>query len=263
MSRFSVGAVCALLTLAGLTMSGHLGAQEENNSPGLEAANHTEVKNAEERIEAILDRRLKAPLEFEEEPLSDACAQIADEYELLIQFDNAAFDEIAISPDTEFTLAPVRNVMLRSALNLMLKQPGLEDLTYIIENEVLLFTTEERANESLVTRVYRVDDLDCSESALDSKSLPQSQVRSSKRSEKSKQPNRSTRCRKVNYYGSLPQVIVDCIDFDSWQRNGTGEGEIYVMKPGILVVSQTRKVHRKIIELLADLRDVSAEIRGK
>lgn len=263
MSRFSVGAVCALLTLAGLTMSGRLGAQEENNSPGLGAASHAEVENAEERIEAILDQRLKTPLEFEEQPLSDACAQIADEYELPIMFDNAALDEIAISPDTEVTLAPVQNVMLRSALNLMLKQPGLEDLTYIIENEVLLFTTKERANEFLITRVYRVDGFDCGESAPDSKSLLQSQARGSRRSEKSEQPNRSATCRKGSFYGSLPQVIVSCIEFDSWQENGTGEGDIRVMKPGMLVVSQTREVHRKIDEFLVDLREVSAEIRGK
>ncbi len=263
MSRFSVGAVCALLTLTGLTMSGHLGAQEENNSPGLEAADQAEVENAEERIEAILDQWLKSPLEFEEEPLFDACAQIADEYALPIMFDNAALDEVAISPDIEVTLAPVQNVMLRSALNLMLKQPGLGDLTYIIENEVLLFTTEERANESLITRVYRVDGFDCGESVSGSKSFSQSQDRGGRRPEKFAQPNRSTTCHQVDFYGSLPQVIVNCIESDSWQINGTGEGEIHVMKPGILVVSQTRKVHRKIIEFLADLRDVSAEIREK
>jgi len=114
---------------------------------------------SEERIQTILREPLKAPLEFEEQPLSDAMAQIADEYELPIQFDNAALDEIAISPDTEVTLPALRNVSLRSALNIMLKQPGLEDLTYIIEEEVLLITTEERANESLKVKVYPVADL--------------------------------------------------------------------------------------------------------
>ncbi len=114
---------------------------------------------SEERIQSTLREPLKAPLEFEEQPLSDAMAQIADEYQIPIQFDNAALDEIAISPDTEVTLPALRNVTLRSALNIMLKQPGLEDLTYIIEEEVLLITTEERANESLKVKVYPVADL--------------------------------------------------------------------------------------------------------
>ncbi len=114
---------------------------------------------SEERIHTILREPLKAPMEFPEIPLSDVMAQIADEYEIPIQFDNAALDEIAISADAEVTLAPLRNVSLRSALNIMLKQPGLEDLTYIIEEEVLLITTEERANESLKVKVYPIADL--------------------------------------------------------------------------------------------------------
>ncbi len=114
---------------------------------------------SEEHIHSVLREPLKAPLEFQEQPLSDVMAQIADEYEIPIQFDSGALDEVAISSDTEVTLAPLRNVTLRSALNIMLKQPGLEDLTYIIEEEVLLITTEERANESLKVKVYPVADL--------------------------------------------------------------------------------------------------------
>ncbi len=240
MSRFSVGAACALLTLVGLALSARLGAQEEGNSRDVVASQtmlpyHRIAKNAEDRIEAVLDGRLKAPMEFLDIPLADVMTQIADEYEIPIQFNNAALDEIAISTDTEITLATLQNVSLRTALNIMFKQPGLEDLTYVVEDEVLMITTEERANGTLRIHVYRVDDLDWG-------------------------VNRSSS--KENYYSSLPQVIVSVVEVDSWQENNTGEGTILIMEPGVLVVSQTRRVHQKIGELLDDLRDTIAEIEG-
>ncbi len=114
---------------------------------------------SEERIQAILREPLKAPLDYEDEPLIDVLQQLQEEYEIPIQIDTAALDELAISPETEVTAAGLRNISLRSALNLMLRQPGLEDLTYVFDQEVLLITTIEKANETLQVKVYPVADL--------------------------------------------------------------------------------------------------------
>lgn len=113
---------------------------------------------AEEAIQSALRESLKTPISYEGEQLNIILETIADEYNIPIIFDKAALDEVAISPESEVTIN-LRNVSLRSALNLMLKEPGLEDLTYVIDEEVLLITTEEKANETLKVKVYPVADL--------------------------------------------------------------------------------------------------------
>ncbi|NOZ41371.1 MAG: VWA domain-containing protein, partial [Planctomycetes bacterium] len=113
---------------------------------------------AEESIQAALRETLKTPLNYEAEPLNIVLEAIADEYNIPIVFDKAALDEVAISAESEVSIV-LRNVSLKSALNLMLKEPGLEELTYVIDDEVLLITTEEKANETLKNKVYPVADL--------------------------------------------------------------------------------------------------------
>ena len=41
----------------------------------------------------------------------------------------------------------------------MFKQPGVEDLTYVIDDELLLITTQDRADATLKVKVYPVADL--------------------------------------------------------------------------------------------------------
>ena len=113
---------------------------------------------AEESIQAALRETLKTPLNYEAEQLDVVISEIADEYNIPIIFDKAALEEVAISPESEVSVN-LRNVSLRSALNIMLKEPGLEDLTYVIDDEVLLITTEEKANATLKVKVYPVADL--------------------------------------------------------------------------------------------------------
>ena len=113
---------------------------------------------SEERIQSILREPLKAPLQHDEEPLNEIIDQLKEEYDIPIVIDEAALDQLAISPETEVTVN-LSNISLRSALNLMLKKPGLEDLTYVLDQEVLQITTSEKANETLKVKVYPVADL--------------------------------------------------------------------------------------------------------
>jgi len=113
---------------------------------------------AEERIQTALRGPLKLPLDFIDTPLLDVMTQLSEDYEIPIQFDRSALDEVAISPDTEVTIT-ISNVSLRSALNLMLKEPELQDLTYVIDDEVLLITTKDVADATLKVKVYPVADL--------------------------------------------------------------------------------------------------------
>lgn len=195
-----------------------------------------------EGIKAVLDSPLKAPLLYDEQPLNEIINELQEVYNLPILFDNAALDEVAISPDTQVTIN-LRNISLRSALNLMLRQPGLEDLTYVVDEEVLLITTEEKANEKLVVQVYQVDDLIMG---------------------LSQHPGANEK----NPYSSLVQVIMSCVAYDTWMANGSGEGTVQLMQPGMLVVTQTSVVHEKLAALLEKLRetrkaiDQSADSKG-
>ena len=130
----------------------------DEESAGETAREDHRGESATVRIEAALDEQLKSPLQYEDQPLNEVIDTLQEEYDIPILFDVAALEEVAIAPETEVTIN-LRDISLRSALNLMLRQPGLEDLTVVIDEEVLLITTEEKANEKLTVEVYRVDDL--------------------------------------------------------------------------------------------------------
>lgn len=190
--------------------------------------------NAARRIERILDQPLRSPLEYPETPLNTIAGILSQEYELPIVFDTAALDAIAASPEVQVSIN-IQNVSLRSALELMLAQ--LEDITYVIDQEVLLITTEDEAQTRLETRVYRVDDL------LHSGASPASEIDEDR-------------------FETLLDIIVSTVECDSWQENGTGEGEIQSFQPGMFVVSQTQRVHEKVVDLLAEMRRVKSEIEA-
>lgn len=113
---------------------------------------------AEERIQSALRSPLKRRWSYDGETMDVIMEEIEEEYEIPIVFDKAALDEVAISPESEVSI-DIDNVSLRSALNIMFKEPGLEDLTYVIDDEVLLITTNDQADATLKVKVYPVADL--------------------------------------------------------------------------------------------------------
>lgn len=193
----------------------------------------TGAGEAERRIEATLREPLRSPMDFIETPLSAIMQVIAEEYDLPIQFDESALEAVAQSPDTEVTLNVRGDISLRSVLDLMFKRT--EDLTYMIDHEVLLITTEDEANSRLEVRVYRVDDL----------LVPEGEGGAFAGEED---------------YDTLVDTIVANIEVDSWMENGTGEGEIQPFAPGMLVISQTRRVHEQVGQLFETLRAVKTDV---
>lgn len=226
MWRVVCGLCCAIIVLRGVAEPTPVMSQE---SVATVLASTSENSSPEERIEAALNSRLKSPLDFQELPLNGVLDMLSDEYDISIQIDLAALDEIALSPETEVTIQ-VRNISLRSALNLMLRQPGLEDLSYVIDDEVLLITTEEAANAKLETVVYRVSDLEYYPPLLQAAGG-------------------------WSPYSSLITVVTSCVEPNSWTESGKGQGEICLLKPGVLVVSQVPRVHGEIRQLFAELRE--------
>lgn len=187
------------------------------------------VREANDRIDSALDQPLKLPIDYIEIPLIQIMQAISDDYDIPIVFDRQAFEALAISEETEVTVN-LRNVSLRTAIELMLRQ--VEDLTYLATNEVLMITSEDEAQQRPEVRVYRVDDL----------------IR-------------------VPYTGeldfdSLIDTVVSSVEHDSWMENGTGEGEVQPYYPGMLVITQTRRVHQQIESLFSTMREVKSAIEA-
>jgi hypothetical protein len=87
--------------------------------------------------------------------LKDVVEGLATDYGIPVQLDQPALDEVGINADQPVTVN-LHNVSLRSALRLMLKNL---QLTYIIQDEVLMITTPDAAQKQLVVKVYPVADL--------------------------------------------------------------------------------------------------------
>ena len=232
MLKQTLGWGCALVTIAALWTAAHLTAQEKTLAD--QGARYSS-ELAEVHINAVLNERLNTPLEYDGEQLNLILEALADEYGIPIVFDKAALDELAISPETEVSVS-LRNISLRSALNIMLKQPGLEELCYMIDDEVLLITTEETATEATVTKIYRVDDFELF-------------------NEMPKGGASAWAC-----YSPIITVITECVERDTWRTHGNGSGEICLVKPAMLVITQCPRVHHEVQRLLAELRRVRKEI---
>jgi hypothetical protein len=91
-------------------------------------------------------------LEFIETPLEDVVAFLADQSRIPIQIDRRSLDAVGVGTDTPIT-KNLKEVSVRSALRLILDDLG---LTFIIDHEVLLISSPDRAEAVAQVRVYNV-----------------------------------------------------------------------------------------------------------
>jgi hypothetical protein len=171
------------------------------------------------KIERALSTPLsRSGLDFADTPLEEVINFLQDQYEIPMQIDSAALDEHGISVDEPVTIS-LRNVSLRSALRLMLKQL---QLTAVVDNEVLVITTSEDADTRIKVCVYDVRDL------IDG----QAQIALSE----------------------LTDVITSCVSPESWAESRRGSIRSY--PPNLLVIAQPQRVHEQIQGLLKRMRQM-------
>ncbi len=180
------------------------------STPNSDGRYDLKIRSAAERAieRALLET---TALSFVETPLNDVVSYLENEHLIPIVIDIKAIEEIALSPDTPVT-AHISGIKLRSAINHVLRDIG---LTHIINNEMLLITTPEVAEQAVETRVYALDD----DSTVDISQLAE----------------------------MIPKVIAP----DSWDEVG-GEGTVVAHGEG-LVILQTQEVHDQISDLLDQL----------
>jgi hypothetical protein len=171
------------------------------------------------RIENALGKSLGSDgLEYAETPLEEVVADLEERYALPLQIDTAALEAIGLSPDAPVTIR-LRDVSVQSALRLLLRRL---QLTYVIENEVLMITTVDEADSQIQVCVYDVRDL------IDAN--PQVPLK------------------------ELSDVIRSSIQPASWTNHGNRSVRSY--PPNLLVIAQTRPVHEQIRELLDTMRQM-------
>lgn len=175
---------------------------------------------------AKIKQALAAPLhssgiEFIDMPLTDVMKQLQDDYGIPIHLDAVALEAVGVRPDEQVSLN-LNNTSLQSALRLMLKRL---QLTYLIQDEVLIITTPDEAEQQLITCIYDVRDL-----VVDSKD--------------------------AHSLRALVDTVVSIVHTETWAENGGGEAEIRPLRPGVLVISQTQAVHDEIRGLLNGIRQV-------
>jgi len=105
-------------------------------------------------MEKKIDDALKSPtkIEFTETPLQTAVDYLKDYHSIDIQINTRALEEVGIATDTPIT-KNLEGVSLRAALRLILREL---DLTYVIEDGLLLITTPEEAETKLIAKSYDV-----------------------------------------------------------------------------------------------------------
>jgi hypothetical protein len=178
---------------------------------------------------AAIEAALASPTEmnFAETPLQDVIDALKERHQIEIMIDTKALGDVGIGTDSPVTLN-VKGISLRSALNIMLRQLS---LTWIIQDEVLMITTPEEADNLLTTKVYDVADLVvCRDEhgAVD------------------------------DDYDSLIDIITSTVKPTTWDNVG-GPGSIQGGTLGtakVLVVTETREVHEGIVDLLAKIREI-------
>lgn len=142
-----------LVLLGGLSIYSPQGVAQEQHDIRRPASS-----TGEARIRHALDD--VTTLEFIATPLTDVVEYLKDAHAIPIEMDTSAMNDIGLSTDTPIT-RNLKGITLRSALQLMLHDL---DLTYAVQNEVLLITTPEDAELRAATQVYSLRNLTSEES---------------------------------------------------------------------------------------------------
>jgi hypothetical protein len=195
-----------------------------------------------DEVKIIASLEKPTTVEFLDLPLEDCFTFLKEYHDITIHLEKSAFKEADVPLDSAVTMK-LNGVRLESALKLMV-QPLLLD--YLVEDDVLKITSKKAAQKKLITRTYPVADLCGESSGIDG----DDGRRKEKSAEKPARPGSS-----ATSYTALINTITTTIDPDSWEEL-SGEGSsMAVQQAGSLVIRQTWSVHRKILQLLRDLRE--------
>lgn len=169
---------------------------------------------ARAKIEEALQQ--KAQLDIVDLTLKDTVAQIRDLFKVQILIDDDGLGDQGIHTDTLVNVR-LKGITLKSALRIILERLGLD---FIIKNEVLVITTQEKADEHFEVQLHDTRHI---------KNLNSSQ---------------------------LIEVLENTTTGPWFEIEGVG-GTMSAV-PGGLIVRQTQRMHEEITELLEQLAKMPA-----
>jgi hypothetical protein len=201
----------------------------DGKTPPRESVIRLYDSRAEERIYEALRRPVSVSLK--ETSLVNLAAAWSKEHKFEIALNHRRLGEIGVDPAKSLFGLHVSNVSLRSALDLILREHG---LSWIIQDEALLITSRDGADETLTTRLYPVADLIAGNPAVheafDGQSVP------------------------ADDGDSLIETIRNTVRLDTWRAAG-GPGTLeYNRMSAALVCSQNREGHEDVERLIGELR---------
>lgn len=137
---------------AGSGMTPHPPAEDAARSASV-AIESPEESAARKRLEAALASPVS--LDFRQRPLKEVVDELAVRHEIPITVDVRGLEDQGYPTDVPIS-AKIGGISLRSALHLLLREL---ELTFVLRDETVQITSQEVADELIVTRVYKVQDL--------------------------------------------------------------------------------------------------------
>lgn len=199
----------------------------ESSQSGILAGEMLGAPRVEQAIRAAFERPIS--IDFKDTPLDNVAAALQKLVHVPIAIDKKELAEASISEDVSVTLV-ASSISARSAFDLILKP---KDLDWIIDRDVVVITTADRAKTAVTIHLYPVADLVMSESED----------------------------AYVADFEPLIDLITSTVSPTSWDENG-GAGSIAPFtRAGALAIGATREVHEEIDSLLERLREVR-DIQG-
>jgi hypothetical protein len=246
--RLTVGSIAASIVMAAVLVSYWPGgparltqnqaqAQQDEKVAASGESKETLALVAQERPDANAKTRAKlekpGKAEFVDTPLSQALDYLHSFFDVQFHMDVRILNDAGLKPETPVKLA-LYDVPGEMILRWTLRDIG--DLTYYLDNGVIIVTTQEEADSRLETQVYRIDDL-IRFPATEKTGVPMDDL-----------GNKPVRV----HYDELVDLIETTVLPQTWDPVG-GPGSISPYR-GTLVISQTAEAHLKIQKLLGDLR---------
>jgi hypothetical protein len=209
--------------------------------PALTAKLHPADDDDNRAVRQSLEKRISVQLE--KIPLRDAMRQLAGQLDVTIWLDPKGLEEASVTPD-ELVSLQLPSARARNALHLLLEPLH---LTTLVRDGVLKITSQEKASESLGTRVYNVRDLvDTTRRGAGAAPMPVPE--GTKVYYRGAAPSGY-----IEDYDTLIDLITSTVQPDSWTDNG-GSGSISGFPSGLLVISQTDDYQEEVERLLTMMR---------
>lgn len=185
---------------------------------------------------------LPTTVEFLDLPIEDCITFLKEYHHINVVLNKSTLADEGVALDTPMNFK-VKGIRFESVLNSLLRPLQLD---YVIEDEMLTITTKAKAAEVLITRTYPISDL-CAEFGT------------TNNEEAKKRKDLHNRewisVERPTTLDSLMEAIESSIEPKAWKFAGGLGTMTPVGQAGSLVIRQTWRSHREILQLLRDLRE--------